>query len=139
MWPELPIEFNVVGTPVSLQSENTHAKIQWKSLVLQAALNTVGEGSWAYDETRLAVSLFYFPQAPMAGDVDNIVKLVLDALQPNIYLNDALVDRVLVQRFDPEGGHIFAAPSDTLVAAMTLDEPVLYIKIADVPLEEIVP
>jgi hypothetical protein len=73
----------------------------------------------------------------MPGDVDNIVKLTLDALRPNIYLDDELIDRVLVQRFDPTGSFTFATPSETLVAAMALEEPVLYIKIAEVPLEDL--
>jgi hypothetical protein len=137
VWPELPIEFNVVGTPVSCQAENTKARVEWKYKVLAAAQNVVEQGSWAYDETRLSVTMFYFPQGQMQGDLDNIVKLTLDALVPNIYLDDCLIDRVLVQRFSSDDDFSFASPSGTLAAAVALDEPVLYIRIAEVPSEEL--
>jgi len=137
VWPDLPLEFNVVGTPVSSQSDNAKAKHEWKAKVLTAAMAAIEGGSWAFDEVRLAVTLFYFPRSPMAGDVDNIVKLTLDALKPNVYLDDELIDRVLVQRFDPTATFTFASPSETLVEAMALKEPVLHIRIAEVPLEDI--
>ena len=137
MWPNLPIEFNVVGTPVSLQSENARARTEWKARVLAAARSVIEDGSWAYDETRLSVTMFYFPQGEMQGDVDNIVKLTLDALVPNIYLDDSLIDRVLVQRFSPDADFSFASPSNALAIAVAMDEPVLFIKISEVPLEEL--
>ena len=83
--------------------------------------------------------MFYFPQAPMAGDLDNIVKLILDALQPHIYVDDSLIDRLVVQRFDPSGTYTFASPSDTLVAAMATQDPVLYIRLAEVSFEDVAP
>ncbi|MBX3504065.1 MAG: RusA family crossover junction endodeoxyribonuclease [Parvibaculum sp.] len=139
MWPQLPLEFNVIGTPVSFQSDNSRAKAAWKNMVLTAALSVVESGSWAFSDTRLAVTLFYFPQEDMPGDVDNIVKLVVDALIPNIYIDDEVVDRVVVQRFSPSQEVRFAEPSAMLVAAMALKEPVLYVRIAEVSLEDIRP
>jgi crossover junction endodeoxyribonuclease RusA len=137
VWPELPLEFNVVGTAVSYQSENAKAKVEWKAKVMEAALGVIDGGSWAFDETRLAVTLFYFPKSPMAGDLDNIVKLTLDALAPNVYLDDVLIDRLVVQRFDPTSSYTFASPSGALVAAMALEDPVLYVRIAEVALEDV--
>ncbi|WP_444461076.1 RusA family crossover junction endodeoxyribonuclease [Rhodobacter capsulatus] len=137
MWPELPIEFLVVGTPVSLQSSNTRARDGWKALVLSAAEQEVGGDSWAFDTHRLSVTMFYFPQAEMQGDVDNIAKLTIDALVPRVYLDDSLVDRVLVQRFYPEFPATFDSPSETLLKALASKEPVLFIKIDEVQLEEV--
>ena len=137
MWPELPLEFLVIGTPVSFQSENTKAKQEWKQKVLEGALSVIDGGSWAFDEDRLSVTLLYFPSDAMPGDLDNIVKLTLDALKPNVYVDDGLIDRLIVQRFDPDGTHSFASPSETLTAAMANKDPVLYIKLAQVPLEDI--
>lgn len=137
MWPQLPLEFNVPGTPVSLQSRNSRSIAEWKAKVLASARAETGSGSWAFHETRLAVTMLYFPQAPMAGDIDNIVKLTIDALIPDIYLNDSLIDRITIQRFDPAGAFTFASPSDTLLVAMELSEPVLYIRITEVPTQDI--
>jgi crossover junction endodeoxyribonuclease RusA len=139
MWPDLPLEFNVIGTPVSFQSDNPRAKQDWQSNVLAAAQATVEPGSWAFDSSRLSVTMFYFPQAPLPGDLDNIVKLILDALMPNIYIDDSLIDRLVVQRFDPSGTYTFASPSDTLVAAMATPDPVLYVRLAEVSFEDIDP
>lgn len=81
--------------------------------------------------------LYYFPADPMAGDVDNIVKLTLDALIPNIYVDDDLIDRVLVQRFEPDARFSFAEPSTKLVEAMASDGPVLYVRISEAPLKDL--
>ena len=138
MWHELPIQFIVIGTPVSSQSTTSRSRDEWKAKVAAAA-NTILDGSgWAFDETRLSVTLFYFPNAEMPGDVDNIVKLTLDALMPRVYLDDELIDRVLVQRFSPDDSVTFASPSETLVSAMALREPALYIKITGVQVEDVI-
>lgn len=132
MWPELPLEFLVVGTPVSLQSQNSTARNEWKAVVLQAAEAAIDGGSWAFDEKRLSITLFYFPIAAMQGDVDNIAKLAIDALIPRIYLDDSLIDRVLVQRFYPDDPVVFEAPSEKLLAAMAEKDPVLFINIDEI-------
>jgi crossover junction endodeoxyribonuclease RusA len=139
VWPDLPLEFTVVGTPVSVQSSNARAKQEWQDTVRAASRAAVDGGSWAFDSSRLSVTIFYFPQEPMPGDLDNIVKLILDALQPNIYLDDSLIDRLVVQRFDPAGSHTFASPSDTLLTAMATQDPVLYIKLMEVSFEDVTP
>ncbi|MBY3050557.1 MULTISPECIES: RusA family crossover junction endodeoxyribonuclease [Rhizobium] len=137
MWPDLPFEFNVIGTPVSSQSVLAAARQEWKTRVAEAAARALPEGAWSFDEARLAVTLFYFPQAAMTGDIDNIVKLTLDAMIPSIYLDDSLVDRVLVQRFDPETKAAFSNPSDTLVQALGSEDPILYIRVDAVPEEAV--
>lgn len=128
----------MVGTPVSFQSDNAKAKGEWKASVLEAARGVLQPGSWTFMEERLAVTLYYFPQESMPGDVDNIVKLTLDALAPNIYTDDNLIDRVLVQRFDPEASFNFTDPSATLVEAMAVGSPVLYVRIHEAPLKDLV-
>lgn len=137
MWPDLPFEFNVIGTPVSSQSVLTAARQEWKNKVAEAAAGALPEGAWSFEDIRLAVTLFYFPQAAMTGDIDNIVKLTLDAMIPSVYLDDSLVDRVLVQRFNPEARTAFANPSDTLVEALGSADPILYIRVDAVPEEAV--
>ncbi|MEM1048278.1 MAG: RusA family crossover junction endodeoxyribonuclease [Pseudomonadota bacterium] len=137
MWPDLPLEFYVVGTPVSHQSSNVTAKQEWKNTVLIAATSSIEGGSWSFQEKRLAITLFYFPQSPMAGDIDNIIKLTLDALMPNVYRDDELIDRVVAQRFDPTNTYTFQTPSAVLFEAMASGDPALYVRIAEVPLEDI--
>ena len=139
MWPDLPLEFNVFGTPVSIQSKNPTAKQDWQSAVLAAARTAVDAANWAFDRHRLSITMFYFPQEAMPGDLDNIVKPVLDALWPHIYLDDSLIDRLIVQRFDVSIPRTFAAPSETLLAAVTAQDPVLYIRLAEASFEGVTP
>jgi hypothetical protein len=44
---------------------------------------------------RMAITIFYFPAEPMEGDIDNIVKPILDSLIGHFYHDDHQVERVL--------------------------------------------
>ena len=133
---ELPIEFLVFGTPVSAQSQNPASRAGWKDRVLAAAQTVVPQPHFALQK-RLGVTLYYFPDGPTRVDVDNIVKLTLDALWPHIYLSDNQIERVLVQKFEPGNIFSFSNPSAMLREAMTGTKPVLYIRVSDVPFEEL--
>lgn len=83
------------------------------------------------------MTLYYFPSAPMQGDVDNIVKLVLDALCGHMYVDDSQVDRIVVQRFQPGSLFSFASPSATLEEALERPDSVLYVRLSDDPFEDL--
>jgi phenylpyruvate tautomerase PptA (4-oxalocrotonate tautomerase family) len=134
--PEFPVEFIVEGTPVSFQAALPAARNQWKSRVKAASAVVLDEGHWAVGD-RVAVTLFYFPSEPMEGDIDNIVKPILDAMSKHIYLDDNQVDRVVVQRFEPGNVFAFSSPSETLADALTAPKPVLYVKVSDDPFEDL--
>jgi len=73
----------------------------------------------------------------MQGDLDNIVKLVLDALAHHIYVDDSQVDRIVVQRFEPGNVFPFASPTATLEDALNRPKPLLYVRITDDPFEDL--
>lgn len=73
----------------------------------------------------------------MQGDVDNIVKPVLDALSRHVYIDDNQVERVVVQKFEPGNVFDFARPTATFAQALTGPKPVLYVRISDEPFEEL--
>lgn len=60
---------------------------------------------------------------------DNIVKPILDAMCPEIYLDDRQVERVIVQKFEPARGVTFWAVSRTLADALDRERPVLYVRL----------
>jgi hypothetical protein len=130
-----PVEFIVPGTPVSLQAKGPSKEI-WKERVKSASTPTLPEGHWLTDEP-IAVTLFYFPAEPMTGDLDNIIKLVLDALARHVYRGDRQIERILVQKFEPESIFEFAMPSQTLRKAMSSDKPLLYVRLSNDPFEEL--
>ena len=83
------------------------------------------------------MTLFYFPAKPGQGDIDNIVKLVLDALCKHIYIDDAQVERVLVQKFEPGSVFPFRSPSSVLEMALSRIKPVLYVRLSNDPFEDL--
>ena len=134
---EFPLEFLVVGTPVSLQAKRRESVDQWKARIVDASRSTLPEGHFA-SGNPIAATLFYFPDAEMAGDVDNIVKPVLDALGKHIYVDDRQVQRVLVQKFEPGNVFGFGTPSPKLQDALNRAKPILYIRLSNDPFEDLV-
>jgi hypothetical protein len=132
----VPVEFLVPGTPVSLQAKRRESIDQWKARVVAASRSVLPEGHFATGNP-IAATLFYFPAAEMAGDIDNIVKPVLDALGRNVYVDDRQVHRVLVQKFEPGNVFGFGSPSATLQDALNIAKPILYVRLSDDPFEDL--
>jgi crossover junction endodeoxyribonuclease RusA len=134
---EFPIEFLVSGTPVSLQAKRAASRAEWKSRVKAASSTAIPSPHFASDE-RMAVTLFYLPEEPMQGDIDNIVKPILDALCKHIYLDDSQVERVLVQKFEPGNVFSFSRPTSMFVRALEGAKPILYVRVSNNPTEDLV-
>ena len=75
------------------------------------------------DHRPLAATIFYFPPTEMDGDVDNIVKLILDGMITVIYPNDRLLERVIVQKFEPGVVSIFNSLTSTFAEAIERTAP----------------
>jgi crossover junction endodeoxyribonuclease RusA len=133
---EFPIEFIVAGTPPSSQRKRPKSRTEWKHRVRTASSAAV-PGPYFASDHRIAATLFYFPNAPMQGDIDNIVKLVLDAMGRHIYIEDRQVERVVVQKFEPGNVYQFSSPSAILGEALNHKKPVLYIRLSDDPFEDL--
>src|SRR5262249_9188504 len=110
---------------------------EWKARVKAASQLVLLEGHWASGD-RMAITLYYFPAAPMEGDIDNIVKLVLDALDKHIYMSDRQIERIVVQKFEPGSVFPFRAPSPRLAEALTRPKPLLYVRLSNDPFEELI-
>jgi crossover junction endodeoxyribonuclease RusA len=131
-----PLEFIVEGTAVSLQAARRESIDRWKTRIVDASRPVLPEGHFATD-VPLAVTLFYFPAAEMQGDIDNIVKPILDALSRHIYMDDRQIQRILVQKFEPEEVFEFGSPTTILQDALNRPKPLLYIRLPDDPFEEL--
>jgi crossover junction endodeoxyribonuclease RusA len=131
-----PIEFLVNGTPVSLSSQNSNAKEQWKNRVKVSSSRALPTPHFASGE-RLAVTIYYFPAEPMQGDVDNIVKLILDGMCRHVYIDDQQVERIVVQKFEPGNIFSFSKPTPLMIEAINGQKPVLYIRVSNDPFEEL--
>ena len=133
---QFPIEFIVEGTPVSAQAARAETREAWKARVRSASLVVVPSPHFV-SEDPMFVTLYYLPDDSMQGDIDNIVKLVLDALCKLVYVDDHQVERVVVQKFEPGKVFKFGQPSRTLELALNTEKPVLYVRVSNDPFEEL--
>jgi len=131
-----PLEFLVSGVPVSLQADRTATKQEWKERVRSASSAVLPKPHFA-SLGRMAVTIYNFPAEPMRGDLDNIVKLILDALCRHVYVDDRQVERIVVQKFDPGNVFAFSTPRGTFARALAAARPVVYIRVSNDPFEEL--
>ena len=91
-----PLEFLVTATPRSVQASKKSIS-RWKATVTAAARERARatDELGFLDRRPVGLVIYYFPSAPMAGDIDNIVKPIMDALVHVAYMNDQDVERVL--------------------------------------------
>lgn len=128
--PELPFEFVVYGTAVSHQAKRPKSRRQWRKKIRDAAEQALPEGHFALEEP-VAVTIYFFPQAEMQADIDNCTKPILDALGALIYMDDKQVERIVVQKFEPERPlEIREEPTESLATALAAEVPIVYIKVA---------
>ena len=125
-----PLEIVVEGTPVSAQG-STSARDAWKRIVSEETIRRLQKlTDWYWLEERpLSAIIFYFAAAPMEGDIDNIMKPILDALKAIVYHDDNVVERVLVQRFEPHIPWSFGTLQGQLMLAPEKTPPVVDIRV----------
>jgi crossover junction endodeoxyribonuclease RusA len=127
--PELPFEFIIPGTAMSSQASPA-SKAAWKGAVETAARQALPEGAWALAEP-LAVTIFIFPDDRLLGDIDNRIKPILDGMCRCVYNDDAQVERILVQKFEPGRVFSFKSPSASLAGALEAEKPLVYVRVSD--------
>lgn len=121
-----PLEFAIQGVPVSLQASG-RSRERWKQHVAETVRNHLPDDHWA-EAGPIAVTIYYFPEGRMVGDIDNIVKPILDALCQLVYADDEQVDRILVQKFE-EPFSSFTDPTPCLAGTLAGDRPIIYIRV----------
>lgn len=89
----LPLEFVVDGDAVSQQSRRSGLRREWRERVRYAAERAMPEDAEAVAGT-IMVSIAYFYDA-VDIDVDNLPKLILDALKGLVFADDAHVADLL--------------------------------------------
>lgn len=138
MEPEFPFEFIVPAAPVSFQRSNAAAKQAWKNLVRSSLAPNLPEMHFA-TEQRLAVTLFYYPEDEMEGDLDNVLKLTLDAMNQHVYIDDQQIERIVIQKFESGRVFSFSDPSQTLAQCILGQKPALYVRLSNDPHEDLRP
>jgi len=66
----------------------------------------------------------------MRGDLDNVIKPILDGLSRCVYVDDRQIERIVVQKFEPKSVCVLE-PSAALLDAMGADRAANYVKVSD--------
>jgi len=88
-----PLEIVIEGTPVALGGSSS-SKERWKAEVgasARARLREVSEWEWL-DERRVAVTIFYFLDAEMQGDIYSVYARTRKTDALNFSISAALSD-----------------------------------------------
>ncbi len=129
----LLFEFVVEGPPVSSQARRRSRRDEWKGKVAVAA-----RALWAVaappiaSEVSVTISHF-FEGAP--GDIDNLSKLIIDALKGIVLADDRQVSDLVVQRRPLAGPYIVTSPSPELTRGIGLGREFLHIAVASPPVD----
>jgi crossover junction endodeoxyribonuclease RusA len=98
----LPLEFVVLGEPVSHQSHNKALRRQWQEKVRSAAAEAWPEEQAPSESDCLVVVVYYYGRGSVLLDNDNLVKPIQDALNGLVYKDDSQVTDTAIRRTNRE-------------------------------------
>ena len=128
----MTFEFIVEGPPVSQQTRRRERYHEWKRDVRAAA-----ERFWTVGAPpltgSLAVTVFYFFEGA-AGDIDNIVKPIQDAIGGLVYGDDAQVSDLVARRRDLFGEFTVVNLTPVLAEGLQRGREFLYVFVAPAPM-----
>ena len=124
----LPFEFVVDGPPVSQQTRRRARLPPWRADVLAAATIRWPSGDAPAEEPVSVEITHFYEGAP--GDVDNIIKPILDAIKGLVLADDSLVTDVVCRR-RPLAGPFMADPvSPVLADGLAGNREFLHVRVA---------
>lgn len=122
-----PIEFIFNGPPLSLQSKNKAKKRNYMIMIAREATNSLPlEFTPTTDEVEIIITYYYESQA---GDVDNIIKPIQDALNGVIYVDDAQVVDSRSRRKDINGSYKIRNVSAKILEGFSRGNDFIHVKI----------
>ena len=93
-----PLEVLIRATAVSDQTKNRKGRANWIKEVgnrVQERIYTLVDW-YSIRDRPLMATIYYFSPSPMDGDVDNIVKPILDGMIGIAYKSDQHIEKVVV-------------------------------------------
>jgi crossover junction endodeoxyribonuclease RusA len=119
------VEFVVRGVPVSAQSKAKELKAAYRRKVIEAARDSMG--ILEPFDTAVRLMLAIFSEGGILPDVDNVLKLVQDALQGVVYVNDRWVDDHSTYRRSLDEPLTVVGTSELLVRTLTQGTSFIYV------------
>ena len=130
----LPFEFIVPGPPVSRQARRRELRDEWMQEVRNAAASDWGSEP-AFAKDVMVTILYIFEGSRL--DVDNVPKLILDALVGLAYTDDRLVTDLVCRARQANGNLMLDDATDLLRSALRDSGEFLYIYIENSPVQEV--
>lgn len=125
MEPDFPIEVVLDGNPRSLQA-SAASLTAWKETVEAAVRQSLPEGAFL-TEAPIRFTFYWFSNAGALGDLDNMLKPILDALVGVVVVDDHQIQSICAEYFPPSRAFDFIDPSPALAGALERERPCIYI------------
>ncbi len=127
----LPLEFVVIGEPVSHQSHNKTLRRHWQARVREAAEAVWPKETAPSELDCLLIVTYYYGANPVLLDNDNLVKPIQDALNGLVYNDDSQVTDTMIRRTRQDQPFRFTG---LLVArALQNGEEFVYVRVEEAP------
>ena len=133
----IPFEFTVVGEPRSQQAHSSGRR-HWQQVVRNAAAQ-----SWTASQPtadQVSVTITYYHTRPLidSPDVDNVPKLILDAMKTLVYEDDRQVTDLICRKRDLNGNLTYQGVSSALLQALSSAQPFVHVLVEDAPNQEVI-
>ena len=129
----IPFEFTVEGPPVTRQAKSAARRREWREKVNEAASLPWQSRSIVSGDVAVVINYFCFDPSPDLKDsldVDNVPKLILDALKGLVYLDDKQVIDIICRRRNRQNTLTINNPSELVRLYMDDTDSFLHISIA---------
>lgn len=131
-----PIEFVVVGTPVSWRSENKRRKQKWKQTIVAALEQATTLPLKApTDEVRVHIR-YYHSEDSTVPDLDNLSKPVLDAMNRRVDDDDRRICDLWIDRVHVRSAVALDEAPQIVVDLIGTAREFVYIKVTPAHLRE---
>lgn len=130
----LPLQFIVIGTPVSHQARNRKVLRSWRADVAQATRAAVEAGAAPVeDDVEIEVVYYHDEEAPNLPDEDNMLKPVQDALQGIVYVDDSQISDGTCRRRNLDSSFEVRRMSRVLADGFVQGEEFIHVTVRPAP------
>ena len=129
----LPLEFTVLGPPVSQQTADPVRLAEWRAHVRQAASAAIVEGDAPCHDPVELVVVYYHDGKAVRIDNDNMVKPIQDALIGLVYRDDNQVLDSRIRRSAIDGAFRVRNLSPVLAQAFVVGSEFLHVQVRLAP------
>jgi Holliday junction resolvase RusA-like endonuclease len=129
----VPVEFIVVGTPVSQQTKNRTHLAAWRAAVAAEAQTAMPPGANPTPDNVEVQVVYYYETGPALLDVDNLVKPIQDAMNGVVYVDDAQVTDCTSSKRDINGRFEVRHMRLALALGFVQGGEFVYVSVRDAP------